>query len=152
MNGIARVGVLEITGGGDLAEPFSVEDSIEAEPGTVMVIDESHPGKLKVSDYAYDRKVAGIVSGAGGMSAGLTLQHNHLSVGKMLVALAGCVYCKAEATSNSIELGDLLTTSHIPGHAMKATNEQSLHGAIIGKAMSLLREGTGLVLVLVNLH
>jgi hypothetical protein len=66
VDGTARVGVLEITGGGDVAEPFSVEEKTVAEPGTVMVIDECHVGRLKISDSAYDRKVAGIVSGARG--------------------------------------------------------------------------------------
>jgi hypothetical protein len=150
--GKATVTVLEITGGGDLAEPFSVEDSTIVEPGTVMVIDENHPGSLKIADNAYDRKVAGIVSGANGISTGLTLQHASLSGGKTLVALTGRVFCKAEALSSPIQPGDLLTTSSLQGHAMKAVSGSSSWGAIIGKAMTGLLEGTGLILVLVNLQ
>ena len=48
--------------------------------------------------------------------------------------------------------GDLLTTSHVPGHAMKATDRERSYSAVMGKAMSSLDEGTGLVLVLVNLQ
>jgi hypothetical protein len=46
----------------------------------------------------------------------------------------------------------MLTTSDIPGHAMKATDRELAYGAVIGKAMTALDEGTGLVLVLVNLQ
>jgi hypothetical protein len=152
VNGTATVGVLQITGGGDLAEPFSVEENTDVEPGTVMVIDDRHTGRLKISQTAYDRKVAGVVSGAGGLKPGLTLQQRHISKGHTQVALAGRVYCKAEAISNTIEPGDLLTTSDIPGRAMKAVKPQALHGAILGKAMSPLQDGKGLVLVLVNLQ
>jgi hypothetical protein len=35
---------------------------------------------------------------------------------------------------------------------MKATDRDLSHGAIIGKPMSVLKEGKGMVLVLVNLH
>lgn len=48
--------------------------------------------------------------------------------------------------------GHLLTTSATPGHAMKVTNYAKGHGAIIGKAMTALKEGKGLVLVLVSLQ
>jgi hypothetical protein len=152
VNGELSTGILQITGGGDLAEPFSIEENVEVEPGTVMVIDECYPGRLKISDSAHDRKVAGIVSGAGGLKPGLTLQQGHISEGHTHVALAGRVYCRAEAISNPIEPGDLLTTSDMSGHAMKAINPQASHGSIVGKAMSSLREGKGLVLVLVNLQ
>lgn len=48
--------------------------------------------------------------------------------------------------------GDLLTTSGTPGHAMKAANPAQAQGAILGKAMTPLEEGCGLVLVLVSLQ
>ena len=68
------------------------------------------------------------------------------------VALTGRVYALASACNGAIVPGDLLTTSDVPGHAMKATDRQRCNGAIIGKAMSSLTEGEGLVLVLVNLQ
>ncbi|WP_289355115.1 hypothetical protein [Paenibacillus sp. S-12] len=152
VNGMATVDILQITGGSDLAEPFSVEKDSGVEPGTVMAIDECHPGKLKISDMAYDRKVAGIVSGAGGVNTGLKLQQDNVLEGEIYVALAGRVYCKAEALSVTIKPGDLLTTSSIPGYAMKASDPESCHGAILGKALGTLSHGTGLILVLVNLQ
>ena len=62
----------------------------------------------------------------------------------------GRVYCWADATTAPIVPGDLLTTSNVPGHAMRANDAQMIHGAVIGKAMSPLSEGRGLVLVLIR--
>ncbi len=151
-NGRVKVNVLEILGGSDLAEPFESSEVEEIEPGTVMVIDPDSPGKLKPSYSAYDPKVAGIVSGAGGVKPGLTLKQEGMLDGKTTVAIAGRVYCKVEATMAPIEPGDLLTTSPMAGHAMKATDRDKANGAIIGKAMTGLASGTGLILVLVNLQ
>lgn len=150
-NGTATVRILEITGGNDITEHFPVDgDKTDIEPGTVMIIDEGRPGSLKISDRAYDRKVAGVVSGGGGMNAGLALGGADESGTQ--VALAGRVYCKAEAFSSAIETGCMLTTSNIPGHAMRAANLETCHGAILGKAMTPLEAGRGLVLALVNLQ
>jgi hypothetical protein len=150
-NGKTKTGVLEITGGADLAERFSVSDG-KPEPGTLMVIDVDNPGHLTISAQAYDTKVAGIVSGAGGVQPGLTLHQEGVMEGDTQVAIAGRVYVQATALNGSIKPGDLLTTSDLKGHAMKATDRERMQGAIIGKAMTGLESGTGLVLVLVNLQ
>ena len=52
----------------------------------------------------------------------------------------------------AIQPGDLLTTSATPGHAMRVGDYDQGQGAILGKAMSRLEEGKGLVLVLVSLQ
>jgi hypothetical protein len=143
---------LHIIGGADLAEPFDTEADESVRPGSLMVIDPLNPGKLTLSELPYDSRVAGIVSGAGGVNPGITLQQDGLLEGKSLVAIAGRVYCLADADTGPIQAGDLLTTSSTPGHAMKAADRERSHGAIIGKAMSSLDQGTGLVLVLVNLQ
>src|ERR1022692_2127990 len=49
--------------GADCAEEFDVAGDRQLEPGTVVVIDQE--GALRESRAAYDRKVAGVVSGAG---------------------------------------------------------------------------------------
>ncbi|MBI5217269.1 MAG: hypothetical protein HY960_16065 [Ignavibacteriae bacterium] len=153
VEGKVEMNVLQINGGSDLAEPFEVTElENEIEAGTLMVIDEQHPGNLKVSSEAYDSRVAGIVSGAGGINPGITLQQDGMINGKTMVAIAGRVYCKVDASGGEIKPGDLLTTSNIPGYAMKATDKERTQGAIIGKAMSPLKDGKGLVLVLVNLQ
>jgi hypothetical protein len=150
--GHTRTQVLEITGGVDLAEPFSTSESDDLAPGTVVVIDPENPGQLKTSAQAYDFRVAGIISGAGGVNPGLTLRQQGLSLGGQNVALCGRVYCLADASYGSIQPGDLLTTSDTAGHAMKVKDMSRAQGAIIGKAMSSLSEGRGLVLVLVSLQ
>jgi hypothetical protein len=151
-NGKVQANVLQINGGSDLAEPFETTGDNLIETGSVVVIDESAPGKLTMSTEPYDRKVAGIVSGAGGVKPGITLRQDGVMEGSSLVAIAGRVYCKAEATSAPIRPGDLLTTSAMAGHAMKASEHDRAQGAIIGKAMTGLDSGTGLILVLVNLQ
>lgn len=150
--GRTKTGSLEITAGSDLAEPFDTESDDAIGPGSIMIIDAANPGKLKMSEQPYDTRVAGIVSGAGGVHPGITLQQDGVLEGKSLVAIAGRVYCKADAQGGPIAPGDLLTTSSIPGHAMRAAEKDRSHGAVIGKAMTGLSEGTGLVLVLVNLQ
>jgi hypothetical protein len=150
-NGTLFVKVLTITGGAEVAEPFELSQPEVAE-GMVIVIDREHPGRLKQSAKAYDKRVAGIVSGAGGVQPGLSLrQHGVLECGRP-VALTGRVYVWADASSNPIEPGDLLTTSDVPGHAMKVMDHTRAQGAILGKAMSELKTGQGLVLVLVTLQ
>ena len=149
--GTTRTSVLTISGGLDVAEPFQMNED-EVEKGSVVVIDEKHPGRLKRSTKAYDRRVAGIVSGANGINPGISLHQEGVIDGGQNVALSGRVYVEADASAGAIEPGDLLTTSHKPGHAMKVTDHARAQGAIIGKAMSPLAEGTGMVLVLVSLQ
>jgi hypothetical protein len=144
--------VLEITGGSDLAERFQVSDGTEAEPGTIMVIDPDNPGHLTPATTAYDRKVAGVVSGAGEVETGLVLHQEGVLEGETVVAIAGRVYVRAEAFSGPIAPGDMLTTSDRPGYAMVAADHERAQGAVIGKAMTGLESGTGLVLVLINLQ
>jgi hypothetical protein len=151
--GAVVVPVLEITGGSDLAEPFNIEEEAEVKPGMVVVIDPDQPGQLRLARRAYDRTVAGIVSGANGVKSGLTMkQEGSMANGTLPVALSGRVYCWVDAANGAIAPGDLLTTSDTPGHAMKVVNYAVAQGAIIGKAMTTLEQGKGLVLVLVSLQ
>ncbi|MEZ4614277.1 MAG: hypothetical protein R2867_02005 [Caldilineaceae bacterium] len=153
VEGTATTGVLQITGGADLAEPFAMTDADAIEPGMVVAIDPENPGQLRLAHSAYDRGVAGIVSGAGGIQPGITLQQEGtLAVGDHPVSLSGRVYVWADASYGPIQPTDLLTSSDTSGHAMKVTDYKHAHGAIIGKAMTGLEEGKGLVLVLVTLH
>jgi hypothetical protein len=143
---------LEITGGNDIAEPFEISEAGRIQPGLVVVIDETNPGKLKLSDEVYDKKVAGIISGANGINTGISLQQTEILYEGELVALCGRVYVKANTSNGSIEPGDLLTSSSISGEAMKVTDFERAKGAVIGKAMSSLKTGEGFVLVLVSLQ
>jgi hypothetical protein len=151
--GTARCAELKITGGSDIAEPFHVDESETVEPGMVMSIDPENPGKLKLSTKSYDHCVAGIVSGAGGIKPGMVMAHTGTAAdGEHPIAMTGRVYCQADASNGPIEPGDLLTTSDTPGVAMKVSDYGRANGAIIGKAMTSLDEGSGLILVLVALQ
>jgi hypothetical protein len=162
LDGKVRVKVLEIAGGADLSEHFEVNavadpnskaSPQQIQPGLVVSIDPDNPGKLVVSGRAYDRRVAGIISGAGGVKPGMLMsQAGSIADGSQPVALTGRVYCWVDASNGPIEPGDLLTTSDIPGYAMKVTDYEKGQGAIIGKAMTGLKEGKGLVLVLITLQ
>jgi hypothetical protein len=144
---------ITINGGADLAEPFPMATAAnEILPGAVLVIDKQNPGQLKLSDQAYDGRVAGVVSGANGINPGIQMQQQGLLEGGKNVALTGRVYVQADASNGAIEPGDLLTTSTNPGHAMKVTDHARAQGAILGKAMTGLSEGKGMVLVLVTLQ
>ena len=145
---------LQLTGGSDLSENFEVNCAPErVQPGMVVCIDPKDEGKLILSARAYEKTVAGIISGAGEINPGILMSQKGSSAdGKYPVALTGRAYCHCDASSGAIEPGDLLTTSGTPGHAMKVAEHERAHGAIIGKAMTSLKEGRGLVLVLVNLQ
>jgi hypothetical protein len=149
--GTTRTCVLTIVGGCDLAEPFPIKHD-EIPKGSVVVIDDEHAGRLMQSERAYDTRVAGIVSGANGVNPGITLQQEGLLDRGQNVALSGRVYVLADASQGPIKPGDLLTTSDLPGHAMKASDRDRAQGAILGKAMSALVDGQGMVLALVTLQ
>lgn len=134
----------------DFAEDFQVEAGGVVEPGTVMVLDDK--GVLRPSDRSYDRKVAGVISGAGDYRPGLILDRQRFSAGRLPLALVGKVYCNADASYGPIEVGDLLTTSATLGHAMKASDPAQAFGAVIGKALRPLRSGCGLIPILVALQ
>jgi hypothetical protein len=68
------------------------------------------------------------------------------------IALVGKVYCKVDAERSPIAVGDLLTTSDTPGHAMKAENPLKAFGAVIGKALVPLNSGHGLIPILIALQ
>ncbi len=150
-SGNFSVKTLTIRGGADLAEPFEFSASDIAK-GSVLVIDDEQPGKLKLSNRAYDTRVAGIVSGANGVNPGISLHQDGVLESGQNVALSGRVYVLADAAPGAIRPGDLLTTSETPGHAMKVSKPGQAQGAILGKAMSALKEGKGMVLVLVTLQ
>jgi hypothetical protein len=134
----------------DCAEEFTVNDCEGIEPGTVMVLSED--GSLRPSTEAYDKKVAGVISGAGDLKPGLILDRQPESMNRMSIALMGKVNGKVDAQYGAIEVGDLLTTSPTPGHAMKATDPTKAFGTVIGKALKPLNEGTGLIPILIALE
>lgn len=135
---------------GDCAEEFTAADSELAEPGTVMVLDEE--GSVRQSRNAYDKKVAGVVSGAGSFKPAIVLDKKAGGQKRLPIALMGKVLCKVDADCGCIEAGDLLTTSTTLGHAMKAADPIKAFGTVIGKALGPLKRGRGMIPILVALQ
>jgi hypothetical protein len=127
-----------------------VRDAATVEPGTVLVIGDE--GGLCESRSAYDRRVAGVVSGGGTYRPGIILDKQRDLPDRMPIALVGKVFCKIDADCGAVEVGDLLTTSDTPGHAMKVADPGRAFGAVIGKALARLPRGRGLIPILVTLQ
>jgi hypothetical protein len=136
-------------GGMDCAEKFEIIDADSCDAGTVMVINDT--GALMASQKEYDRRVAGVVSGGGGLRPGLILGETP-AANCLPVALIGTAFCKAVADNAPIAVGDLLTTSADLGCAMKASDPSRAFGAIIGKALQPLPSGAGLIRILIALQ
>jgi len=148
-------GDVEVTGdirlrNADFAEDFDVAGADGLEPGTVMVM--GNEGTLFQSQQAYDRRVAGVISGAGDYKPGIVLDTRQSQGNRQPIALMGKVFCKVDAQFGAIEVGDLLTTSPTPGYAMKTSDPFKAFGAVIGKALRPLTEGKGLIPVLIALQ
>ena len=136
----------------DYAEYFDLTESEHILPGMVVIIDPDNKGQLKVSTHEYDKKVAGIISGAGQTMPGMVIGDSNEGNEDKPLAVSGRVYCYVDATERPVEVGDLLTTSSTPGHAIKAFDFKRSQGAIVGKAMESLDGEKGLILVLVTLQ
>ena len=136
--------------GSDCAEDFDVDSAMPLAPGTVMVIGAG--GTLCACCEAYDRRVAGVLSGAGTFRPGIVLGRHENTAGRMPLALTGRVYRKVDANYSPIAVGDMLTTSQTPGHAMSARDQGRAFGAVLGKALHPLQSGQSLIPVLVALH
>ncbi len=134
----------------DCAEDFDIASLEKVEPGTVMVIDSE--GSLRECDRAYDKCVAGVISGAGQYKPAIVLDKQESSKNRMPIALMGKVYCKVDASYGAIEVGDLLTTSPTLGHAMRTDDPMKAFGAVIGKALRPLTSGEGLIPILIALQ
>jgi hypothetical protein len=138
----------------DLASNLQVVEKVEV--GDVLVADPDQPDLFRPGYKAYDPGVVGIVAGEAGVVLGakmpeeisdeLDAAREEESIIRAPVSLSGIVLCKVDASYGSINIGDLLTTSPTPGHAMQATEPQ--HGTILGKALEPLDAGTGLIKVL----
>jgi hypothetical protein len=134
----------------DCAEDFDIVPGSPVEPGTVMVLDAE--GRLRASGLPYDKRVAGVISGAGHYKPGLVLDKQSSQDHRQPIALLGKVYCKLDAQFGPIEVGDLLTTSPTAGHAMRVDDPVRAFGAVIGKALRPLKSGQDLVPILIALQ
>lgn len=150
VSGELAVGKDIILANADCAEDFDVMDGSSAEPGTVMVLNDE--SKLRECSRPYDKRVAGVISGAGGYRPGIVLDKQQSQSDRKPIALVGKVFCKVDAQFGQIEVGDLLTTSPTAGHAMRADDPLKAFGAVIGKSLRPLKEGRGLIPILIALQ
>ena len=68
---VVVTGDIRLTNAADCAEDFDVYGADKAEPGTVMVL--GNEGVISASQQAYDKRVAGVISGAGTYKPGIVL-------------------------------------------------------------------------------
>lgn len=115
-----------------------------------MVINEE--GALEASERVYDKRVVGVISGAGDLRPGLIIGRTISPGHRAPIALLGKANCKVSASPLPIQVGDLLTSSPMRGHAMKAVDPLQSFGAVIGKALKPLESGHGLIPILIALQ
>lgn len=173
---------------GDIAEWY---DTLGAGPGDVVVAGQqlisfnspnvdaltgillgSHSkirvAKFEKSSRPFQTNVVGIVSSSPAQSYGRAIIE--IANNPQPIALVGMVPTKVSTENGPINIGDLLTTSSIPGHAMKfdtisATTAKTIkeiadiidenelrRNSIIGKALEPCNEKTCLITVMVSLQ
>jgi hypothetical protein len=147
------------TAGSDFAEALPASgDRASYEPGDVVVISTKAPGKIEKSSQPYDPRVAGIYSTRPGMLGADKNGTSRVDQDDVPVAIVGIVPTKVSAMNGPVGVGDLLTTSSVPGYAMKASPilvrgvKVYRTGTIVGKALEPLKQGTGVIKVLVTLR
>jgi hypothetical protein len=139
------------SGARDVAENYFSDETLE--PGDVVRLDETLE-RIVRSEKPNDTLVVGVISSAPGVL--LNVDHDRRHENLFPVALCGCVPCKVVDENGPIRRGDLLTSSSIPGYAMKARplkigdEELFRPGTIIGKALGSLAEGTGVIEIFVS--
>lgn len=142
---------LIVTGGGDCAEFFGVSSGDALSPGDVTVL--TGDGTIRKSDRRCDPRVAGVVAGAGDYQPGVLLDSSVArDASRVPISLIGKVFCRVDASSRPIQIGDLLTTADTPGHAMAVGTDMRTDGTVIGKAMGALASGLGLIPILAMLR
>jgi hypothetical protein len=139
------------TGGVDYAESVAVTgERVGYTPGDVMAIDEKAADGFSLTHTAYSTLVAGVYSTQPGMLASTHPMEPEKFAAEVPLAMFGIVPCKVSAENGAISRGDLLVSAATPGYAMKGTDKNKMLGAIIGKALDPLPQGTGVIRVLLS--
>ncbi len=133
--------------GWDLAEKFDKHDPT-LEPGDVVVADPSTPERLIRSSAPYERTLLGVISEKPGFLLGVVWED---TTNPVALGLSGRVPVKVTLEGGPIRIGDPLTSSSTPGHAMRATRS----GRVIGTALDHFdgrQAETGKIVVFLNPH
>ncbi|WP_263408408.1 hypothetical protein [Terriglobus tenax] len=141
------------TCGGDYAESVDVAGDRNAyEPGDVLVLAASGTEDVEKSQEPYSSSVAGIYSTKPGLTGRRQSDSPKAGPTEVPMAMVGIVPTKVTAENGPIKRGDLLVTSSKMGYAMKGTDRSRMLGAVVGKAMGSLEQGSGVIEVLVTLQ
>ena len=140
--------------GADFAESMEVQGNRNKYvAGDLLVIDAAANRRLTLAQEPYSTLVAGVYSTKPGMlGSAHRIDEYARAVDEVPLAVVGIVPCNVSAENGPIQPGDLLVSSSTPGHAMKGTDHSLMLGAIVGKALEPLSEGTGVIQVLVTLQ
>ena len=138
------------SGSADVAEWVPVSEPVA--PGDVLELDPTSPGQYRKARGPCSTLVAGVVSSDPGVILGSEPQTHNSGLAtedSALLALIGFVPVKVCDENGPIQPGDLLTTSSVPGYAMRCNDPKKCQGAIIGKALESLEEKIGVIKMLV---
>jgi hypothetical protein len=141
-------GILSTTGAYDLAEDYATrDDSLAA--GDLITIDPYETGFVRKSTGLGDKAIVGIYSTNPALR--LSQKDSTINGGRAVpVALAGRVPVKVSTENGVIASGDPLTSSSIPGVAMKATSNSRIVGMAMENYTSSDPTAIGKVVVFVN--
>ncbi len=125
-----RVDVVLVELGADLAENyFASDETVEA--GDIVISDQGLAGYVVKSNIPYDQRTLGVVSTLPSLTMFDTKGASNF--GKTVpIALSGRIPVKVTTLNGEIKAGDYLTTSSVPGVAMKSTGP----GVVIGQALN----------------
>lgn len=132
-------------GSPDLAENISASSEIEA--ADVVVGDPGGGERVIRSQHPYQSSVLGVISTSPGFLTNAQAADFNADVPRdptqRPIALVGRVPVKVTLDGGPIQPGDLLTSSGVPGHAMRAAEPWS--GGILGVAMTSFtgKDGAG---------
>jgi len=138
----------EIRAGSDIAESYNAATDTPLTEGNIVSLDPTITDGVQPSQSAYDSTLVGVVS----TQPGAVLGNASPQGSQILVALAGRVPVQVTNANGNISIGDELTSSDIPGVAMRATEP----GRVVGVAMENFASDpsagttTGSILVFVN--
>jgi len=139
--------------GADFAESMAVTgDRSNYTAGDLLVIDPSAKRHLGLAQQPYSTLVAGIYSTKPGMLGSTRKLDEAAAKDEIPLAVVGIVPCKVTAENGPIQAGDLLVASSTLGQAMKGTDRSRMLGAVVGKALEPLLQGSGVIQVLVTLQ
>lgn len=113
-----------LTGGADIAERYASSEPLTA--GDVVAVDPQNVDGVIRSWKPYESDILGVVSSNPGVIAGADTANSYP------IALMGRVPVKVSLENGTVQSGDRLTASSIPGHAMKATKASR----VVGMALS----------------